>query len=69
MKKAICVFAMLVMFGALCAGCKKADTPAPTPAAVEPPTTAPAENWTPPTAVEPPAHDPNDGEDHSGHGH
>ncbi len=67
MKKLICVFAMLVMFGVLCTGCQKTEEPAPT--AVEEPNQTDANNWQPETAAPPVAHDPNDGGDHSGHGH
>jgi hypothetical protein len=64
MKYTLCLFAAAVMVSGICTGCRKADTA--TPASIKKPETTDKE-WAPETAQ--PAHDPNDGGDHSGHNH
>ncbi len=79
MKRVISMFVVLMMVGALCVGCKKADTATPKPAGQ--PTEKKvdvegnnAKNWEPETKKETPppttgGHDPHDGHDHTGHSH
>jgi len=67
MKKAVSMFAALVMIAGLCVGCGKADKSEPK--AVEKPKARNAKSWEPETAKQPEAHDVNDGHDHSGHNH
>lgn len=52
------------LISGLCAGCKK-EQPS-SPAAIKG-KAANAKDWSPEVAA--PAHDPNDGQDHSGHNH
>ena len=83
MKKAIRVFAALVVIASLCVGCGKADKSESE--AVEQPKASNAKNWEPETAKQPKAsnakngepetakqpkaHSSDDGQDHSGHNH
>lgn len=63
MKHIPCLLVAAVLISGLCAGCKK-EQPS-SPAAIK--GTIAAKEWSPETAA--PAHDPNDGNDHSGHNH
>ena len=63
MKYTLCLFAAAVIVSGICTGCKKDNSE--TPAAIE--KAAAAKEWAPEMAK--PAHDPNDGGDHSGHNH
>ncbi len=71
MKKVISMFAILVMIGALCAGCKKvADKPIPE--ATQQSQESDAKNWEPETSEETTTNSPQDDhghDDHSGHNH
>ncbi len=75
MKKVICMFAMLVMVGILCAGCN--DTDASTPETPKQSETTKDKNWAPEMAEEPATaceheghdHDPGDGHSHDAKGH
>jgi len=64
MKYTLCLLSAAAILAGMCTGCKKETTETPaTPEAVK----AAAKDWAPETAT--PAHDPNDGGDHSGHNH
>ena len=74
MKKVISVVAVLVMIGALCAGCKDKEADRPKPGTTNQSKESNDKNWEPETAKQPTtratkgSHDPNVG-DHSGHNH
>jgi len=62
MKTRVNLLAASVAVAVICTGCRKENTAVPAK-----PDGAVAGEWVPETA--PPAHDPNDGGDHSGHNH
>jgi hypothetical protein len=55
-----------VMLAGFCTGCDKSKNETPE-AVADKAKAAAAKDWTPETAA--PAHDPNDGGDHTGHNH
>ena len=67
MKKTIGMLAILVMIGALYAGCKKAADQ-PNPETTIQSQESNTQDWEPETS-DPTPHDPHDGQDHSGHTH
>jgi len=67
MKKLMSMFAMLVMIGALCVGCKDAEKPKPE--AQKQSKKGTDKNWKPETASKPAAKDGHEGHDHGPGGH
>ena len=69
MKKVISMFAILVMIGGLCAGCKDKEADNPKPEATQQSQESNAKDWEPETSKQPTTHSDEDGHDHSGHDH
>ena len=74
MKKVISMFAILVMIGGLCAGCKGKEADKPKPEATQQSQESDAKDWEPETSEETTTNSPQDGHDpsvgdHSGHDH
>jgi uncharacterized protein YxeA len=72
MKKVISIFAILVMIGGLCTGCKNKETDKPKPEVTQQSEESKAKDWEPETS-EQSTTDSTQGEhdhgDHSGHDH
>ena len=69
MKKVISMLAILVMIGALSAGCKDKQADKPSPEATKQSTKSNDQNWEPQTSEQPTTHSAEDGHDHSEHDH
>jgi len=69
MKRVISMFAILVMIGGLCAGCKDKKADKSKPEATQQSQESNAKDWEPETSKQPTAHSDEDGHDHSGHDH
>ena len=73
MKKVISMFAILVMIGGLCTGCKNKETDKPKSEVTQQSEESNAKDWEPETSEQPTdnSHDGHDHDagDHSGHDH
>jgi len=74
MKNVISMFAILVMIGGLCAGCKDKEADKSKPEATQQSQESKAKDWEPETSEQSTADDTHDGHDHdagdhSGHDH
>ena len=74
MKKVISMFAILVMIGGLCAGCKDKEAEKPKPEATQQSQEGNAKDWEPETSKQPTTNSTQGGHDtsvgdHSGHNH
>ena len=74
MKKVMSMFAILVMIGGLCTGCKDKEADKPNPEATQQSQESNAKDWEPEMSEEPTTNSPEDDHDHStgdhsGHNH